>query len=91
MFEIDVFALHPRMVLTALMALHRLSEDYEVIVVNGGSADYTAEALRELVYRYLELRVTHYEQNRGYGGAMRTDFENASKDHILLAVMALCE
>jgi glycosyltransferase involved in cell wall biosynthesis len=72
----------PSMVLTALMTLRQLTDDYEVIVVNDGSADYTAEVLEELADRYRELRVIHHEQNRGYGGALRTGFGNATKDLI---------
>ncbi len=70
----------PSMVLTALMTLRELTDDYEVIVVNDGSADYTAAVLDELAARYPELRVIHHEQNRGYGGALRTGFRSATKD-----------
>jgi glycosyltransferase involved in cell wall biosynthesis len=72
----------PSMVLTALMTLRRLTDDYEVIVVNDGSGDYTAEVLDELAGRYPDLRVIHHEQNRGYGGALRTGFASATKDLI---------
>ena len=70
------------MVLTALMTLRELTDDYEVIVVNDGSADYTADVLEELAARYPELRVIHHEQTRGYGGALRTGFGSATKDLI---------
>lgn len=72
----------PSMVLTALMTLRELTDDYEVIVVNDGSADYTAGVLEELASRYPELCVIHHKQNRGYGGALRTGFGSASKDLI---------
>jgi glycosyltransferase involved in cell wall biosynthesis len=70
----------PSMVLTALMTLRKLTGDYEVLVVNDGSSDYTAEVLEELAARYPELRVIHHRQNQGYGGALRTGFSSASKD-----------
>jgi len=70
----------PSMVLTVLMTLRDLTDDYEVIVVNDGSADHTADVLEELASRYPELRIIHHEQNRGYGGALRTGFSSASKD-----------
>lgn len=72
----------PSMVLTALMTLRELTDDYEVIVVNDGSADYTADVLDELARRYPELRVIHHPKNRGYGGALRTGFGSAGKDLI---------
>ena len=70
----------PSMVLTAVMTLRTLTADYEVIVVNDGSADYTGEILEELAVRYQELRIIHHEQNRGYGGALRTGFSSATKE-----------
>jgi glycosyltransferase involved in cell wall biosynthesis len=70
----------PSMVLTALRTLRQLTDDYEVIVVNDGSQDYTAEVLEELASRYPELRVIHHPQNRGYGGALRTGFASATKE-----------
>lgn len=67
------------MVITALTTLPKLTADYEVLVVNDGSADYTAEVLEELARQYAQVRVIHHAQNRGYGGALRTGFASASK------------
>jgi glycosyltransferase involved in cell wall biosynthesis len=72
----------PSMVLTALLALRTVSDDYEVVVVNDGSADYTPAVLDELTTRYPELRVIHHPQNRGYGAALRTGFAAASKEWV---------
>jgi len=72
----------PSMVLTALLALRQVTDDYEVIVTNDGSSDYTKDVLNELASRYPELKVIHHEKNKGYGGAIRSGFSNASKDWI---------
>jgi len=72
----------PSMVLAALMTLRTVADDYEVVVVNDGSTDYTAEVLEELASRYPELRVIHHAQNRGYGGVLRTGFSSATKELI---------
>jgi len=72
----------PSMVLTALLALRQVTDDYEVVVVNDGSADYTAAVLEELASRYPELRVIHHPQNRGYGGALRSGFAAATKEWV---------
>jgi len=70
------------MVVAAVTTMRQLTDDYEVIVVNDGSKDYTAEVLDELASRYAELRVIHHPKNRGYGGALRTGFANATKEWI---------
>ncbi|NLF12717.1 MAG: glycosyltransferase family 2 protein [Anaerolineaceae bacterium] len=72
----------PSMVLTALMALREVADDYEILVINDGSADYTAAVLDELASRYPELRVIHHERNTGYGGALRSGFSHATKELI---------
>jgi glycosyltransferase involved in cell wall biosynthesis len=70
------------MVLSAILVLDRLTDDYEVIVVNDGSYDYTREILDELERRYDRVRIVHHEKNRGYGGALRTGFSEASKEFV---------
>jgi glycosyltransferase involved in cell wall biosynthesis len=68
------------LVITALHSARKLTPDFEVIVVNDGSADKTAEILDELAHTYPEVRVVHHERNRGYGGALRTGFATATRE-----------
>jgi glycosyltransferase involved in cell wall biosynthesis len=68
------------LVITSLKTAARLTPDFEVIIVNDGSADSTAEISDELARTYPQVRVVHHEKNRGYGGALRTGFETASKE-----------
>jgi glycosyltransferase involved in cell wall biosynthesis len=68
------------LVITALHTARRLTPDCEVIIVNDGSADATAEIADELARTYPEVRVVHHRRNRGYGGALRTGFETATRD-----------
>ena len=67
------------MVVTARIAARQLTHDFEILVVNDGSRDHTAEVLGELERIIPELRVVHHTKNRGYGGALRTGFSSASK------------
>jgi glycosyltransferase involved in cell wall biosynthesis len=60
--------------------LESLVADYEVIVVNDGSPDHTGDVLADLQSRYPNLRVVTHPKNRGYGGALRSGFANATKD-----------
>ena len=68
------------LVITALRTARKLTPDHEVIVVNDGSADGTAEILDELARTYPEVRVVHHEKNRGYGGALRSGFASATRE-----------
>jgi glycosyltransferase involved in cell wall biosynthesis len=68
------------LVITAIQTASQLTPNYEVIVVNDGSSDRTAEILEELVRVYPVLRVVSHEVNRGYGGALRSGFAAATND-----------
>ncbi len=68
------------LVITALRTARRLTPDHEVIVINDGSKDGTAEILDELASIYPQVRVVHHEKNRGYGGALRSGFATASRE-----------
>ena len=70
------------MVLAVLIALRHVTSDYEIIVTNDGSTDYTAQVLAELSARYPELRVIQHAHNQGYGSALRSGFSAASKEWI---------
>jgi glycosyltransferase involved in cell wall biosynthesis len=70
------------LVLIAHMTVRQISDDYEVIVVEDGSPDHTGELLDEMARHFPWLKVVHHEHNRGYGGALRTGFQTASKELI---------
>ena len=71
------------LVISAVQVAGTLTPDFEVIVVNDGSQDETARILDELARIYpAHVRIVHHEQNRGYGGALRTGFATATKDWV---------
>jgi glycosyltransferase involved in cell wall biosynthesis len=71
----------PGLVRKTFDALREHVADYEVIVVNDGSRDRTAEVLEELCREFSpHLRVVTHVENRGYGGALRSGFASATKD-----------
>src|SRR5687767_1153580 len=56
------------------------TNDYEIIVVDDGSTDSSRDLLTQLQGKYERLRLVFHEQNRGYGGALRSGFAHATKD-----------
>lgn len=58
-------------------AFHNTPESYEVVVVNDGSTDATADVLRDLAVRYPFLRVVHHRSRRGIADALRTGYLHA--------------
>jgi glycosyltransferase involved in cell wall biosynthesis len=70
------------MVIRAVKAASALTADYEVIVVDDGSADATPQILDELARTYPHVRVVHHLSNRGYGGALQTGFRSATKEFV---------
>lgn len=51
-------------------------KDVEVIVVNDGSMDRTEQIARG----YKEIKLVSYKKNKGYGGAIKQGFKNATGD-----------
>jgi glycosyltransferase involved in cell wall biosynthesis len=67
----------------ALEALPAIAETFEIIAVNDGSRDRTAEIADRLAAAHPGVvRVVHHPVNRGYGGALRSGFE-ASRYELL--------
>lgn len=73
----------PALIHAAFEVLEGHVADYEVIVVNDGSADNTQQVAEALRAQYgPRMRVIRHELNRGYGGALRTGFATASKEYV---------
>lgn len=70
------------MIAAAHTFAQRCSNDFEIIVVDDGSQDHSRLILEELRPRFPALKVIFHEENRGYGGALRSGFAAASKDLI---------
>ncbi len=70
------------MVMLTVQTAERLGLDYDITLVDDGSAAHTQQLLEEIEARYPQVRVVHHEQNRGYGAALRTGFAAATKEWI---------
>lgn len=70
------------LVVTTLHTLAELTDDYEVIVIENGSSDYTVEVLEDLALHHEHFRFRSFREPLGYGGAVRLGFKEAQKDLI---------
>jgi glycosyltransferase involved in cell wall biosynthesis len=72
------------MVLAARAAAEKITNDFEIIVVDDGSTDFSRELLTRMAQKGSQnsLRLVFHEQNRGYGGALRSGFKHAAKEWI---------
>ena len=58
--------------------------DYEILVVDDGSSDATAARASGTETSGSQVRVVTHPHNRGYGAALRTGFDAATRDAVFL-------
>jgi glycosyltransferase involved in cell wall biosynthesis len=68
------------MVADVIATLSAINREYEVIVVDDGSRDQTAQVVTELAQEYPQVRLVRHEKNQGYGAAVFTGLTSAIKD-----------
>jgi 4-amino-4-deoxy-L-arabinose transferase-like glycosyltransferase len=64
----------------AVEALSGLTDDYEIIIVDDGSEDATAELVTQAAQVNGAVRLIRHESNIGYGASLRDGFAAATKD-----------
>ncbi len=62
--------------------LSSITDDYEIIVVDDGSKDGTAQKVMEKAQVYPRVRLIRHERNRGYGAAVYSGITAATKELI---------
>src|SRR3569623_655712 len=68
-----------RAMATATAVAERLCGDHEIIVVDDGSRDRTAEIVQEAAATDPRIRLVQHSPNRGYGEALRSGVLAAPK------------
>lgn len=59
-------------IIDASKAAKELAKSYEIIVVNDGSTDRTAEVVKELQKYDHNIKLITHQENRGYGASVKT-------------------
>ena len=63
--------------------LSRISDKFEIIIIEDGSPDKTGEVAEELAGRYPNIRVIHHPKNMGYGATLKDGFNSARYEYVM--------
>jgi glycosyltransferase involved in cell wall biosynthesis len=67
----------------AIPIAEKIATKWEIIMVDDGSSDNTAEIARKLESKHLNLRLVSHQPNRGYGAALKEGFESAKYEYVV--------
>ncbi len=65
-----------------ISVLEPITNDYEVIIIDDCSQDATGNIADRLCLENNRIRVVHHDENRGYGGAVKSGLVHCSKNLI---------
>ncbi len=64
----------------AIVVLEKLNADFDIIIVDDGSSDDTGKIAADIADRDDRVKVVHHPHNLGYGAALQSGFEAATKE-----------
>ena len=67
----------------ALATLPRFADTFQIIIVDDGSRDRTAEVAAGIARQDSRVRVISHQRNRGYGAALVTGFNATTGDYVM--------
>lgn len=66
----------------AVSAAKSVTDNYEIVVVNDGSLDSTAQVVAKLADKNPAIKLVSHPRNLGYGASVKTGLKSAKKDWI---------
>jgi len=69
----------PILIPKTVSLFEKICSSYEIIIVVDGSPDSTGKIADNLSKKYPNVKVIHHKKNKGYGGALKSGFLNATK------------
>lgn len=72
-----------KLIFETLRDAAKITEDFEIIIINDGSSDNTAAVIDDLASRYKKVRAIHHQKNMGLACAFWTGIKSCRKDIIL--------
>jgi len=69
----------------AIPVAKKVADKWEIIMVDDGSSDNTAEVAKRLELKNPNLRLISHKPNRGYGAALKEGFKNAKYNLVVFA------
>ena len=74
-----------RLVASWRPVLARHAERFEILVIDDGSKDGTAEETLRVAREFPEVRLVRHPVNRGYGGAVKTGLAESRMDYVFFS------
>lgn len=74
-----------KVVLEAKAALSKITQDFEIVIVDDGSIDNTGKIIDRLGKENRKIKPIHHKKNKGFTGAMKTSLFSATKNLVFLA------
>jgi len=73
----------PRLIPGVVDFLQKITDKFEIIIIEDGSPDGTGRVADELAKQYPNVRVVHHAKNMGYGAVLRDGFRAGRYDYVM--------